>query len=135
MGVRNLLPHWEQAANDLKNIMLNFDRTAAKRTTVIDDDADYFDSSATTWLSNDEKAKMKAQHDEQLKEADRQKRQITFTIDLAGQKLVVDRQKQPPTEKNERTHTAGETGHKNKAPKLRKNRNSNPNPTVSETFI
>ena len=50
-----------------KERLLKFDRESTKRTVVYDDQADYFNNSSSTWLTESE------QHDARMKEEQRQR--------------------------------------------------------------
>ena len=82
-----------EQARKAKDKLLEFDRTAAKRTQVIDDQSDWYDASATTlmWL-NDEERKKHEQNmiDEELKEkAEREEaRKVKLSFDFAGRKIL-----------------------------------------------
>jgi hypothetical protein len=54
------------AATEHKERLLRFDRDFARRTIVLDDQADYFSNQTSTWLTQEEQA------DAEQKEADRQ---------------------------------------------------------------
>lgn len=71
--------------------LLEFDRQSERRTTVIDDESDYFKSNSV-WLSEDERKKLTSL-EEQLrgqKHASRLKRNVT--LDFAGRQLVEEPQ-------------------------------------------
>eukprot|EP01043_Picozoa_sp_COSAG02_P020480 COSAG02_NODE_1012_length_15221_cov_33.681524_6_plen_490_part_00 len=82
-----------EKARKAKDKLLEFDRTAAKRTQVIDDQSDWYDASATTlmWL-NDEERKKHEQGiiDAELKEkAEREEaRKVKLSFDFAGRKIM-----------------------------------------------
>ncbi|CAM6105444.1 unnamed protein product [Calypogeia fissa] len=79
----------EVAAEDLKNRLVEYDRTAASRKTVIDDQSDYFEIKGNTWLTEKEKKLLQERlTDEERKEEERRKR-VLVTIDLLGRKVVV----------------------------------------------
>lgn len=77
---------WKQAMEQ-RDRLLEYDRTSERRTKVIDDENDYF-SSNSTWLSKEEREKMK-KHEMDLKalrDQSRLNKKITF--DFSGRKLV-----------------------------------------------
>ncbi|CAM6082204.1 unnamed protein product [Calypogeia fissa] len=79
----------EVAAEEFKNRLVEYDRTAASRTTVIDDQSDYFEIEGNTWLTEKEKKLLQERlTDEERKEEERRKR-VVVTIDLLGRKVVV----------------------------------------------
>jgi hypothetical protein len=51
-----------------KERLLKFDRDAARRTIIYDDQADYYSNSTSTWLSEDEQQSAKAKEDQRQKE-------------------------------------------------------------------
>ncbi|XP_023931504.1 activating signal cointegrator 1-like isoform X2 [Lingula anatina] len=75
------------AALQHKAKLLEYDRTSAKRTQVIDDQSDYY-SVDTQWLSKDEKKKLAKREEEirQLRHGSRLDRKITF--DFAGRRVL-----------------------------------------------
>jgi hypothetical protein len=74
-----------------KDKLIEFDRTSAQRTQVIDDAADYFDSN-NKWLSKQQRTKLQKLQN-QLDEKKKTKNQ-KITIDFAGRKVYND-QEQP----------------------------------------
>lgn len=83
----------EERARVFKNRLLDFDRTSAKRTTVIDDQVDYYASAASdAWLSQAEKEQaaraMQAREDEK----ERRRKELTLTLDFESQTIVRTRQ-------------------------------------------
>eukprot|EP00742_Colponemidia_sp_Colp-10_P006673 GILJ01007153.1.p1 GENE.GILJ01007153.1~~GILJ01007153.1.p1 ORF type:complete len:798 (+),score=122.22 GILJ01007153.1:23-2416(+) len=71
-----------------KDKLLDFDRTAARRLQVIDDQSDWFDASENTWLSEDQRAlaKKRAEESELKKEQNRRTMRVTF--DIAGRRVI-----------------------------------------------
>ncbi|XP_050074585.1 activating signal cointegrator 1 [Anopheles maculipalpis] len=77
---------WEEALA-MRNRLLEYDRNSEKRTTVIDDEADYF-KTHSIWLSDAERKKL-AQLEEELREkrhASRLARKVT--LDFAGRQVL-----------------------------------------------
>uniref|UniRef100_A0A182Y7J0 Uncharacterized protein n=1 Tax=Anopheles stephensi TaxID=30069 RepID=A0A182Y7J0_ANOST len=77
---------WEEALA-MRNRLLEYDRNSEKRTTVIDDEADYF-KTHSIWLSDAERRKL-AQLEEELREkrhASRLARKVT--LDFAGRQVL-----------------------------------------------
>ena len=75
-------------AMEHKNKLLEYDRTSAKRTQVIDDESDYFNADSNRWLSKAEKEKL-AKRERELREkryASRLDRKVT--LDFAGHRVV-----------------------------------------------
>jgi NACalpha-BTF3-like transcription factor len=59
-----------------KERLLKFDRDAARRTIIYDDQADYYSNSTSTWLSEDEQQFAKVKEDERQKELHCVKKQV-----------------------------------------------------------
>ncbi|EPX74684.1 thyroid receptor interacting protein [Schizosaccharomyces octosporus yFS286] len=78
-------------AEQRKNVLLNFDRTAAQRTKIIDEAADFDPTTlaSDTWASPAEKALnlVKVQH--ALAQKEKKKKKV-LSISLSGKKVVVD---------------------------------------------
>lgn len=80
----------EAAAQAFKDRLVEFDRSAAKRTTVIDDQSDYYEIDGNAWLSDKEKLLLRQRQEEEERiEAERRKR-VVVTIDLLGRKVVME---------------------------------------------
>ena len=77
------------AARDAKDRLVAFDRTAAARTTVIDDQSDWFEIEANAWLDEDEReeAKRQAMEVEEAREAAAKNRATRVTLDLLGRRV------------------------------------------------
>lgn len=77
---------WEEAMA-MRNKLLEYDQTSEKRTTVIDDECDYFKSNSV-WLSDSERKKLKELEEkmEAKKHASRMSRKIT--IDFSGREVI-----------------------------------------------
>jgi len=80
----------QKAAVDHKNKLIEMDRNGQQRTTVIDDQTDYYESDRNMWLSEEEKKERKEKEEKlrKLKSDIHQKQ--TFTIDFAGRKIYED---------------------------------------------
>lgn len=79
----------EAAAQAFKDRLVEYGRTSSQRTTVIDDQSDYFQVDESTWLSEEEKqAIIKRQEEAQLAEEARKKK-VVVSIDLLGRKVVM----------------------------------------------
>eukprot|EP01051_Picozoa_sp_SAG22_P015644 SAG22_NODE_2075_length_3046_cov_2.125212_2_plen_446_part_00 len=86
----------QERARVAKDKLLEFDRTAAARTQVIDDQSDWYDASATSlmWLSETERKEKEAAaaaKEAAEKEADEQARRVTISFDFAGRRVVAGR--------------------------------------------
>ncbi|KAG2487351.1 hypothetical protein HYH03_014064 [Edaphochlamys debaryana] len=78
------------AARAFKDRLVEYDRNAAKRTTVIDDQSDFFEIDTNAWLTDQEREELRRRRRmEEEAEAARRKR-LTVTIDLIGRKVVLD---------------------------------------------
>lgn len=81
---------WEEALA-MRNRLLEYDRTSERRTTVIDDESDYF-AANSVWLSDAERKKMKQLETElnDKKHASRLSTRIAY--DFAGRELIEEPQ-------------------------------------------
>lgn len=81
---------WEEAVAT-RNRLLEYDRNSEKRTTVIDDESDYFKANSV-WLSDAERKKMEKLESElrEKKHASRMSRKVT--IDFTGRQVVEEPQ-------------------------------------------
>jgi hypothetical protein len=77
-------------AEALRDRLVEFDRQAAKRTTVIDDQSDYFAIDSNAWLSDEERAELKRRQAEAEAAAEAAKKRMTVTVDLLGRRVVMD---------------------------------------------
>ncbi|XP_069758917.1 activating signal cointegrator 1 isoform X2 [Narcine bancroftii] len=92
---RDLLPHQEAVlkagldkAIKHKDKLLDYDKTSARRTQVIDDESDYFAADSNQWLSRQEREALRKK-DEELRELRHASRQTKkFTIDFAGRQIL-----------------------------------------------
>ncbi|XP_078285857.1 activating signal cointegrator 1 [Rhinoraja longicauda] len=94
---RDLLPHQEvvlkaglEKAIKHKDKLLEYDKTSARRTLVIDDEADYFAADTNQWLSKQEREALRKKDEElrELRHASRRTNKIT--IDFAGRQILED---------------------------------------------
>ncbi|VVC34702.1 Zinc finger, C2HC5-type,Zinc finger, RING/FYVE/PHD-type,ASCH domain,PUA-like domain [Cinara cedri] len=95
-----------------RNTLLEFDRTSAKRTTVIDDQMDYY-SANNGWLSSKQREQLKAKGEELHEKKHGSKKTKKITIDFAGRQayeaeesdndidLIPDNEETLPTINNE----------------------------------
>jgi len=66
---------------------VDYDRNAAKRTTVIDDQSDFFEIDSNAWLSVEESRQLKAR-EKAIQEAEQSRRKaVVVTIDLLGRQV------------------------------------------------
>ncbi|KAL5064793.1 hypothetical protein RYX36_026530 [Vicia faba] len=80
----------EAAAEAYAKRLVDYDRNAAARTTVIDDQSDYYELDGNTWLSKEEKDLLKKKQEE-MEEAERAKRnKVVVTFDLVGRKVLLN---------------------------------------------
>lgn len=77
---------WEEAVA-MRNRLIDYDRTSEKRTTVIDDESDYFKTNSV-WLSDAERAKLKKLEEEMNAKKHASRRSQKITIDFAGRQIV-----------------------------------------------
>lgn len=88
------------AAVAAKDRLVHFDKTSAKRTTVIDDQSEWYDIDGNAWLDEKERVELKRQAREMEEAAEEAKRKArtTWTLDLVGRKVAA-----PPPESSEST--------------------------------
>jgi hypothetical protein len=79
-----------QKAREFKDRMVEFDRTAAKRTTVIDDQGDYYAIESNAWLSPEERSEMKARVALEELALEERKKRLVVTIDLLGRNVIME---------------------------------------------
>jgi hypothetical protein len=82
-----------EKARKAKDKLLEFDRTTAKRTQVIDDQSDWYDASATTlmWLNDEERKKHEQEViNAEIKEREEREeaRKVKLSFDFAGRKIM-----------------------------------------------
>ena len=71
--------------------LLEFDRTSQKRTVVIDDQADYFSHAPSDgWMTKSETAAAETLQQARDEAADRRRRELRVTLDIANGKVVRD---------------------------------------------
>lgn len=84
-------------AREFADRLLEFDRTSAARTEVIDDQGDYFEIDSNQWLDAGERAALRQrQAMQEALEADRRTR-VTVTVDLVGREARHHLHPLPPT--------------------------------------
>jgi len=84
----------QKAAQATKDRLLEYDRTTASRTKVIDDQSDYF-ASENPWLSEQEKGIMKKKQEAYDDMKNRLKRKTKVTIDFAGRRIIEEAPEMP----------------------------------------
>lgn len=77
---------WEEAVA-MRNRLLDYDRSSEKRTTVIDDESDYFRTNSV-WLSDEERAKLKKIEEKMKEKKHASRRDQKITIDFTGRQVV-----------------------------------------------
>lgn len=80
----------EAAAEAYAKRLVEYDRNAAARTTVIDDQSDYYEIEGNSWLSQEEKELLRKKREE-IEEAERARRsKVIMTFDLVGRKVLMN---------------------------------------------
>ncbi|OAY47629.1 activating signal cointegrator 1 isoform X2 [Manihot esculenta] len=80
----------EAAAEAYAKRLVDYDRNSAARTTVIDDQSDYYEIEGNSWLSKEEKELLRKKQ-QAIEEAEREKRsKVVVTFDLVGRKVLVN---------------------------------------------
>lgn len=80
----------EAAAEAYAKRLVEYDRNAAARTTVIDDQSDYYEIEGNSWLSQEEKELLRKKREE-IEEAERARRsKVVMTFDLLGRKVLMN---------------------------------------------
>ncbi|VFQ64199.1 unnamed protein product [Cuscuta campestris] len=80
----------ESAAEAFAKRLVDYDRNSAARTTVLDDQSDYYEIEGNNWLSMEEK-ELLSKKKEDIEEAERAKRnKVVVTFDLVGRKVLLN---------------------------------------------
>ncbi|KAL4559284.1 hypothetical protein LXL04_031422 [Taraxacum kok-saghyz] len=80
----------EVAAEAYAKRLVDYDRNSAARTTVIDDQSDYYEIEGNSWLSMEEKELLKKKKEE-IEEAERANRnKVVISFDLVGRKVLLN---------------------------------------------
>ncbi|XP_076947196.1 uncharacterized protein LOC143619054 [Bidens hawaiensis] len=80
----------EVAAEAYAKRLVDYDRNSAARTTVIDDQSDYYEMEGNTWLSMEEKELLRKKKEE-IEEAERANRnKVVISFDLVGRKVLLN---------------------------------------------
>lgn len=77
-----------QSAMQRKNKLLEYDRTSAQRTKVIDDQADYFATDSNRWLTKRERELLTKKAKELHEEKCKSRRDRKVTLDIAGRRVI-----------------------------------------------
>ncbi|KAJ0248387.1 hypothetical protein HA466_0154930 [Hirschfeldia incana] len=78
------------AAEAYAKRLVEYDRNSAARTTVIDDQSDYYESEGSKWVSQEEKELLRKKREE-IEEAERAKKsKVVMTFDLVGRKVLLN---------------------------------------------
>ncbi|XP_028416961.1 activating signal cointegrator 1-like [Dendronephthya gigantea] len=93
-------------ATELKDRLLEYDRTSVRRTKVIDDESDYF-ASDSKWLSKKERKILKEKEDKLQKLKHGSRRDKKVTLDFAGRKIIEEK----PTEEINELYKSAEEFH------------------------
>ncbi|KAJ4972872.1 hypothetical protein NE237_006046 [Protea cynaroides] len=81
----------EATAEAFAKKLVEYDRNSAARTTVIDDQSDYYEFESNSWLSKEEKDVLKKKQQE-IEEAERARRsKVVVTFDLVGRKVLMNK--------------------------------------------
>jgi len=85
-------------AVEFKDRLVDYDRNSAQRTTVLDDQSDYFEIETNVWLEEKEKRelRMRRELEEEMEKSHR--RQVHYTIDLLGRRIFVSKDASPSEE-------------------------------------
>ncbi|KAF2315963.1 hypothetical protein GH714_040758 [Hevea brasiliensis] len=80
----------EAVAEAYARRLVEYDRNSAARTTVIDDQSDYYEIEGNSWLSKEEKELLRKKQ-QAIEEAETAKRnKVVVTFDLVGRKVLVN---------------------------------------------
>ncbi|KAL5981149.1 hypothetical protein ACLOJK_029069 [Asimina triloba] len=92
-GLENIavpLSDVEAAAEAYAKRLVDYDRNSAARTTVIDDQSDYYETEGSSWLSPEEK-ELLIKKQQEIEEAERARRsKVVMTFDLVGRKVLLN---------------------------------------------
>jgi hypothetical protein len=78
----------KEKARAHKNRLLEFDKNAAKRTSVYDDQEDYFTSADSGWLTTEERAEKAKLEAKRFEDLHTHQRTIQLSVDFAGRKII-----------------------------------------------
>ncbi|KAH7851321.1 hypothetical protein Vadar_009785 [Vaccinium darrowii] len=89
-GAGPLLSDAEVAAEAYAKRLVDYDRNSAARTTVIDDQSDYYEIEGNSWLSMEEKELLRKKREE-IEEAEQARRnKVVIAFDLVGRKVLMN---------------------------------------------
>ncbi|XP_039124832.1 activating signal cointegrator 1 [Dioscorea cayenensis subsp. rotundata] len=99
-----VVPHSdaEAAAEAYAKRLVEYDRNSAARTTVIDDQSDYYEIEGNSWLSAEEKDLLMKKQKEIEEANEAQRKKVIVTFDLLGRKVLVNRDEAPELESEHR---------------------------------
>lgn len=81
----------EAAAEAYAKRLVDYDRNSAARTTVIDDQSDYYEFEGNTWLSQEEKVLLRKKEKEIEEEDKARRNKVIITFDLLGRKVIMNK--------------------------------------------
>lgn len=79
----------EEAANAYAKRLVDFDRNSAARTSVIDDQSDYYDE-GNSWLSKEEKELLKKKQEEMEAAEEAKRKRVVVAFDLVGRRVLLN---------------------------------------------
>ncbi|KAL8457425.1 hypothetical protein ACS0TY_035327 [Phlomoides rotata] len=85
-----LLTDAEVTAEAYAKRLVEYDRDSAARTTVIDDQSDYYEMEGNSWLSNKEKELLKKKMEVQEEAEQAKRNKVVMTFDLLGRKVLLN---------------------------------------------
>ena len=80
LGLEKALAHKEK--------LLEYDKSSARRTKVIDDESDYFASDTNQWLSKSEREALRKKEEKLREKRFASRREMKVTLDFAGRKVI-----------------------------------------------
>ncbi|KAL9272670.1 Activating signal cointegrator 1-like protein [Drosera capensis] len=87
----------EAAAEAYAKRLVDYDRNSAARTTVIDDQSDYYDE-GNSWLSKEEKELLKKKQEELVQAEAEKRKKVVVSFDLVGRKVMFNEDEIPDLE-------------------------------------
>eukprot|EP00891_Asterochloris_glomerata_P002235 jgi/Astpho2/2235/Aster-03216 len=72
-----------------KDRLVHYDRNAAQRTNVIDDQSDYFEIDSNAWLTDQERAELKERARMSAEAEAASAKRVTVTVDLLGRRVLM----------------------------------------------
>ncbi|XP_060963664.1 uncharacterized protein LOC133028917 isoform X2 [Cannabis sativa] len=86
-----LISDAEAVAEAYAKRLVDYDRNSAARTTVIDDQSDYYEMEGNNWLSMEEKELLRKKREEIEEEEKAKRNRVVVTFDLVGRKVLVNK--------------------------------------------